>query len=304
MINGSYRKITAEYGIWLDTLGFSEGIVYEYPHRISDFFKWLQTQGIHQINRLNQKHIEKYFAYLQIRPNKRRKGHLLSASSLNDNFIAVDKLLEFLHQQGATNTPIPTNHRITTDKEERIYKIEILTQAEIKTLYNCIENTYPNLDYIRREQNHYQLRLIFALYYGCGLRRSEGHRLTPADIDFEKRTVFVEKGKNYRDRVIPMGKNVYKELQDYIYNFRHRLRLPHKRLFIHSAGKLNDSLQYLQSVCDDEAIQAKRLTLHVLRHSIATHLLQNGMSIENISLFLGHSTLDSTQIYTHIAGRE
>jgi integrase/recombinase XerD len=63
---------------------------------------------------------------------------------------------------------------------------------------------------------------------------------------------------------------------------------------------LGNKLKYLQSVCDDENIKAKRLSLHVLRHSIATYLLQNGMSIENIALFLGHSSLDTTQIYTHL----
>ena len=303
-MNESYKRITEEYTVWLETLGFSNGVVYDYKYRIRDFFEWLQVQGISQINRLTQKQVEQYFEHLKTRPNKRRKGALLSVSHLNHNFLAVDKLLEFLHQQGAKNTPIPTNYRITPDKQERIYKIETLTQSEIKELYNSIENTYPKLHFIQREAKHYQLKLIFALYYGCGLRRSEGYRLKLDDIDFDKKTVFVEQGKNYKDRVIPMGQNVYKELQDYVYNFRHRLKLPHKRLFIYESNDYSKCLKELQTVCENEQIKAKRITLHVLRHSIATHLLQNGMSIENISLFLGHSTLDSTQIYTHIVNNQ
>ncbi len=98
-----------------------------------------------------------------------------------------------------------------------------------------------------------------------------------------------------------MSEGVYRDLQDYIYNFRNRLNLPHKRLFIYTTGTLNDNLQHLQNISENEVLKAKRLTLHVLRHSIATHLLQNGMEIENISLFLGHSSLEATQIYTHIA---
>jgi integrase/recombinase XerD len=62
-------------------------------------------------------------------------------------------------------------------------------------------------------------------------------------------------------------------------------------------------LKYLHSLCPDESIQSKRPTFHVLRHSIATHLLQNGMTIENIARFLGHNSLSSTQIYTHIINR-
>jgi integrase/recombinase XerD len=303
MKNENYIKITSEYALWLETLGFSFGIVYEYPHRIADFFEWLESKHIHQINQLTKKHIESYFNYLQIRPNKRRKGTLLSISSLNDNFIAVDKLLEFLHQQGVKQTPVPTNYRIKQNADERIYKIEILTQEEIKTLYNSIENSYSKLHFTCREEKHYQLKLIFALFYGCGLRRSEGYRLKLEDIDFDKKTVFVKKGKNYKDRIIPMSAGVYKELQEYIYNFRYSVKLPHKRLFINNTNALNDYLKKLQVECNDEVIQKKRLSLHVLRHSIATHLLENGMDIENIARFLGHSSLESTQIYTHIINR-
>lgn len=301
--NASFIAVVAEYAAWLDTLGFSSGVVYDYKFRIRDFFGWLESQNIQALTLLTQKHIDTYFKYLQTRPNKRRKGSL-STAHLNHNFAAVDKLLEFLQQHGFTNVLIPTLHRIKPDKQTRINRIEILTQEEIKTLYGCIDNAYSHFSFKHREAKQYQLRLIFALYYGCGLRRREGSKIKTEDIDFDRRTVFIEKGKGYKDRIVPMSAGVYTALQDYVYNFRQKLKLPHKRLFIVTSGCLNDSLQYLQSICDDEAIKAKRLSLHVLRHSIATHLLQNGMSIENIALFLGHSTLESTQVYTHVAAAQ
>lgn len=302
-MNAAYRHINEEFTTWLDTLGFSDGVVYDYKFRVRDFFEWLQEKNIQAITELNQRHIKAYFIYLEKRPNKRRTG-LLSTAHLNHNFLAIDKLLEFLHQMGMNTAPIPTNHRITPDKEQRINNIEALTQSEIKELYTGIENAYPNRSFLDREAKHYQLKLIFALYYACGMRRSEGHRLTFDDVNFDNRTVFVQKGKGYKDRFIPMSEGVYRDLQDYIYNFRNRLDLPHKRLFISTTGALNNNLQHLQSITENEALKAKKLTLHVLRHSIATHLLQNGMEIENISLFLGHSSLEATQIYTHIAERE
>jgi len=298
-MNAAYRIINEEYKTWLDTLGFSDGVVYEYPHRIRDFFTWLLTKNIEAITDLKQAHIKEYYSYLENRPNKRRKG-LISVAHLNHNFLAIDKLLEFLHNQGMNTAPIPTNHRLKHDEQQRINNIEILTQSEIKELYNNVENTYPNRSFIDRETKHYQLKLIFAIYYACGLRRSEGHRLTLDDIDFDKRTVFVQKGKNYKDRIIPMSEGVYRDLQDYVYNFRNRQKLKHKRLFIHTSGCLLRNLNHLQSIAENEAIQAKRITLHSLRHSIATHLLQNGMEMENIRLFLGHSSLETTQIYTHL----
>jgi integrase/recombinase XerD len=299
-MNVSYKAITDEYVTWLDTLGFSDGMIYEYKFRIRDFFEWLENRQIQSISLLTNKHITEYHAYLETRPNKKDKGRLLSASHLNHNFMAIDKLLEFLHQYGMTSAPVPTNYRMKMDEQERINKIEVLTQEEVKALYNTIPNTYTRFLFAERQARQYELKLIFALYYACGLRLSEGYKLRFKDIDFDKKTVFVEKGKNYKDRIIPMSAGVYRELQDYIYNFRHRLKLNHNRLFFSKKGTLHYKLKYLQSVCGDESIKAKRLSLHILRHSIATHLLQNGMSIENISLFLGHNSLDTTQIYTHL----
>jgi len=156
------------------------------------------------------------------------------------------------------------------------------------------------LPFERRQAAHYELKLVFALFYGCGLRRSEGYKLQIQDINFDQKTVFVEQGKNYKDRIIPMSEGVYRELQDYVYNYRTRLKLNHSRLFDYDIQTQILRLRHLQNICQDEQIKEKRITLHILRHSIATHLLQNGMSIENIALFLGHSSLESTQIYTHL----
>lgn len=299
-MNTNYREINEQYAVWLDTLGFSNGTIYDWKYRVRDFLEWLETQSISQLNQLTQKHISQYFNYLENRPNKRRTGHLLSVSHLNHSFIAVDKLLEFLHGQGLQNAPIPTNYRLPVDKDERIRKIEILTQQEIKTLLDAIEYTYPTLNFIHREQNHYQLKLIFALAYGCGLRLSECLKIRFQDVDFERKTVFVQKGKNYKDRFIPMSTGVYRELQNYVYNFRNKQKASHNRLILKYKNDLNKMLKSLQNVCENEEVKQKRLSMHVLRHSIATHLLQNGMSIENISQFLGHSSLESTQIYTHL----
>lgn len=301
-MNTAYRTITEEYKNWLDTLGFSRGMVNGYPMQVGYFFEWLETQSVNQINQLNGRHVKEYFAYLEERPSKQGNG-ALSVNYLNKNFLAIDKLLEFLHTQGMKNTPLPPKYRINPDKQEAIDKIEPFTQSEIKELYANIENTYLNRPFLERETRQYQLKLIFALHYGCGLRRNEGYNLTFDDVNFDNRTVFVRQGKNYKDRIVPMSEGVYKGLQDYIYNFRQRQNLPHKRLFVHGTGHLLKSLKTLQETCSNEAIKSKTLHRHLLRHSIATHLLQNGMSVENIRQFLGHSSLEATQIYTHIVER-
>jgi integrase/recombinase XerD len=295
----NFTEIWTEYVRWLDTLGFSNGLIYDYKGRVKDFILWLETQNIIHIKDLTQKHIQIYNEYLQSRQNKRRKGGL-GTSHLNHNFMALDKLCEFLHQIGMESAPIPLNYRIQQEKNERIYKIETLTKEEIKMLQHSIVNTYEQMNFIEKEAKQEQLKLVFALFYGCGIRRTEGANLQIDDIDFEKKTIFIRQGKNYKDRIIPMSTGVCKEIENYIYNFRNTIKIKHKRLFIHSIGTIFDSLKELQNLCENDTIKSKRITLHILRHSIATHLLQNGMSIENIALFLGHSSLESTQIYTHL----
>lgn len=296
MLNDNYNTLKNEYAVWLNTLGFSGGVVTDYRDRIKDFFEWLQSKNVNQLNAINQKHIENYFDYLQVRKSK-RANKALSTSHLNHNFLAIDKLCEYLHQMGMSNAPTPTNYRLKVDKQARIQNIQPFTKEEIKALQTNIGNTYSNLPFKQREAKQEQLKLIFALYYGCGLRRNEGYKLTVNDIDFEKKTIFVKQGKNYKDRIVPMNTGVCKALEHYIYNFRNLQKVKHKQLFLSTTGTLNNSLQDLQKLTDID----KKLTLHILRHSIATHLLQAGMSIESIALFLGHSSLESTQIYTHLA---
>ncbi|MDR2684252.1 MAG: tyrosine-type recombinase/integrase [Prevotellaceae bacterium] len=300
-MNTSYKIILAEYRNWLDTLGYSKHLIGYCGTGGKLLLQWLESKQINSINLLNDKHIRDYHVHLETRRSMSgKKENLLGAGQLNHLYFAADKFLEFLHHYGVSNAPAPTNKRIRTSEIDRIKKLDILTQDEVKTLYNCISDTYQRYNFAIRQEKHYELKLIFALYYGCGLRISEGENLQIKDIDFDKRTVFVKQGKGYKDRIVPMSAGVYKELQDYIYNFRCRYKINHSRLFMIKGATIGVRLKRLQQTCSDKTIKAKHLHIHILRHSIATHLLQNGMSIENISLFLGHSSLESTQIYTHI----
>lgn len=301
-MQSAFTTINEQFAFWLDTLGYSNHAKRKHSERVKDFFNWLRVQNLTQINQIEQHHITTFLDYQQTRENKRSFGKL-SAIYLNDYFAAIDKLLEFLHQIGATTKLSPTNQRLTISEADRVRKIQPFTIEEIKLLQANITELYPNFDYSHRERKHYQLKLAFVLCYGCGLRMSEAFKLTAKDLNFDKRTVFISQGKNYKDRIVPMSESIYTALQDYVYNFRSHIKCDHNKLFINSKSTLSRGLQRLHSSCKDEQVQQKRISFHILRHSIATHLLQNGMSIENIAKFLGHSSLSSTQIYTHIVNR-
>lgn len=301
-MHSNFTDIHKQFTFYLDTLGYSTSSINKYSRKSDDFFKWLTSQDITHITGLKHAHVINFFEYQKTRKNIKFKG-VLSDIYLNDYFIGIDKLLEFLHQIGAKNTPSPTNYRISINDDKRIRNIQPFTIEEIKLLQSKIHKLYPNYKYKKREVKQYQLQLVFALYYGCGLRLNEGYNLTVKDIDFNKKTIFIRQGKNYKDRIVPITDTIYKVLQDYIYNFRHHIKCNHNRLFVHTTRALLKSLKHLQQNCDNEPLKSKLLHFHILRHSIATHLLQKGMPIENIARFLGHNSLTSTQIYTHIINR-
>lgn len=295
-----YTAIHAEYLHWLKVLGYSDATQLICKKGITFFFKWLPVQNVHHITKLEHQHIEHYFEYLETRPNKHNNKTALSKNYLNKQFDAVDKLLQFLNQHGFTKTLLPTNYRFKKSKEERIYNVNPFSQTEIRTLIQGISKSTEHLPFKQRERKEQQLKLAFVLFYACGLRRSEGFAVEIQHIDFDRKILFVEQGKYYKDRIIPLSENTYKVLQDYIYNFRALQKEKHQKLFINPEPTLIYWLGELHKTCPDKAVKQKRLSFHILRHTIATHLLENGMNIENIALFLGHDSIATTQLYTHI----
>ena len=302
-MNAHYKTILQQHSIWHDTLGYNAKTKKRYAGIIKQFFEWLQAKNINHITHLNNQHIKNYFEYVQTVKSQKTQ-EIYSITHLNDIFFAVDKLCQFLSDIGLKTAPIPQNFRIKADiEQQRIENIVPFSIDEIKQLQSAISMTYRDYDFKLRERRHKQLELIFALCYGCALRRTEAYNLTAKDVDFDRKTIFVEQGKNYKDRIVPMNENVCNTLKDYIYNFRNLQKLPHSRLFVHSLSELHKSLKEVQNACENAQIREKRLHLHILRHSMATHLLEKGMDFESIAKFLGHSSLASTQVYTHIVNR-
>lgn len=294
-MNTSYTALTKVFAQYLKTLGFADTTCYDYPLFIKAFLHYAEQKNITAINQLTTKHIFDYFAYLDCKRSDRTK-QTLSTAHLNRIYGAIDKFLEFLHHTGAQATPPPTRHSI-----ERIRKkpLQVLTMDEVQQLYIAVPLTFNEFAFAQREPRQAILKLVLDLCYGCGLRRTEAVFLKVSDINFEQKIIHLKQGKGYKDRFLPMSKKVYEGLQDFIYNHHRFFKKRSIYLYPFGGSAMINGLQMLLLHCH-ETIQQKKPTLHTLRHSIATHLLQNGMTIENIARFLGHSTLESTKIYTHI----
>ncbi len=155
--------------------------------------------------------------------------------------------------------------------------------------------------------------------YGCGLRATELQNCNIEDIKLREKILIVPKGKGNKRRVIPMSNGVVKDLSNYYYNERealtqgrdYKLNASNQNAFmLHSRGgrmmddTYNKHLKILIERTENETIKEKQITIHCLRHSIATHLLEQGIAVEQVRIFLGHSQLETTQIYTHISKQQ
>jgi len=292
---------------WLDVLGYAPTTVYNMPNLIRELFYYLEKQQVGNIKELDISHIESYYQTLKERSNQRRGGGLSSAH-LNKHIQALRKFITYLRKVGRLEIP-----QIKLANEENENKLIYLTEGEIRELFEATQKATSNKNKSAEVVTAIQARdrAMLAVFYGCGLRRTEGVSLDVGDINFDRSILHVRKGKNYKERLVPISKTNLKYLTEYVYDHRPELTKGSKveALFIaYTSTKrmqgqsLMIRLRVLQYHTDNIELQEKEIGLHTLRHSIATHFLQAGMKLESISRFLGHGSLESTQIYTHLAG--
>jgi site-specific recombinase XerD len=141
-------------------------------------------------------------------------------------------------------------------------------------------------------------RVLIGVLYGCGLRCHEVRSLLIKDVDFQRNMIHVRQGKGRKDRYVPIGENLSRGLKTYL-DAEH----PHKWLF---NGKDRDGFSQkgvqwvVREAARKTAIQ-KQVTVHTLRHTYATHLLEDGLDIVSIKELLGHAHIQTTMIYLHVA---
>jgi len=305
--NASFRFIEQSFKEWLDILGYAPSSVYNLPLHVRELLFYLEKQGINHIKELEVKHIYEHYEKLKERSNQRRSGGI-SNGHLNKHIQALKKFTDYLRKVGRIQLPA-----LKLEHEEEQQRIIYLTEEEIKLLFKATEKRPERVSVSEDTLLAMQARdrAMLVVFYGCGLRRNEGVHLNLSDINFDKAVLHVRKGKNYKERFVPISKRSLKHLQEYIYDHRSQLaRSSIDALFLSQRGfrmhgqSLMIRLKSLQYKTNDLNLQEKEVGLHTLRHSIATHLLSAGMKLESISRFLGHSSLESTQIYTHLAGIE
>jgi integrase/recombinase XerD len=289
------------FKIYLERLGYSKSSQSMLPTCVAEFLSCLEEKGICHLQEIEPKHIADHYEYLSQRPNKRKPGGL-SSRMITHHIYAIRLFLNYQEQIGnIAENPISGLYFPHPESQQR----EILSIEEIKQLYEATET--------HRE------RAILGMFYGCGLRRNEGVELNVRDISFNSSLLYVRDGKGSKRRVIPINEKVKNDFKNYLYNERFSTenacteRSRSETAFITNArGKRTSGNSYNEALkkilvrvgFPPTGEREGGFSLHNLRHSIATHLLENGLSVEYVRDFLGHKHLEATQIYTRISTKK
>jgi integrase/recombinase XerD len=261
--------------------GYSEETSIHRTRQIKDFLEHHHKE----ITQITSSDIIRYSRYLKDRPNK-VNGNAIKITTVFHHIRAIELFYEMLLDTKEINTAPEIN--ITYPKNyQSDYVREILTQEEVEALYQVAGK---------------QETIILHLAYGCGLRVGELTTANRQDFYLKENFLIVPKGKFNKRRIVPLTERMSEDLN----LFFSTERLQGEAVILNSKGDqmqewtYNSTLKTLLKKTGISEERIQKLSIHSLRHSIATHLIENGMELEKVRDFLGHSQLETTEVYTHI----
>jgi integrase/recombinase XerD len=264
--------------------GLAQNTIISYRYDLIKYINFLKKNNISSFNQTKKDLVNNYFVYL------RKKN--LEINSISRNLVAVKMLYRFLLIEGFIKEDITGLIEFPRMSKKLPH---ILSLREINLLLDKA-NFKSNLG----------LRdlAILELLYATGLRVSELIYLKIDDINMENRMLKCL-GKGSKERIIPFGSKAYQSLGLYLDKVRQKLvKNPNEDiLFLNSRGERlsRQGIFYLVKKYVRKAGIEKKITPHTLRHTLATHLLENGADLRSVQEMLGHSDISTTQIYTHVS---
>lgn len=247
--------------------GFSKKTVKSYIYNSEKFLNYLDKGS----QKCDEKAVKQYFQKLYDKGYDVSTIRLIKASLdfLIKNILKKDFSIE--------NIPYPK-------KKKSLPKV--LSKEEIRIIFQNIKNS--------------KHKLMIKLLYSSGIRVNELINLKREDIDPNRKIIFIKSGKGKKDRITILSNKISKELFDYVCKTEFKT----KYLFESNRSK-KYSQKSIQKILDKSSKSLnKNITPHMLRHSFATHLLESGTDIRYIQKLLGHSHLETTQIYTKVANTD
>lgn len=269
-------QILSEYLDFLEIeKGLSQNTIDAYRRDLGDFFDYYAELEIDKIQRTQ---INTYVRNLHEKE--------FSPTSVTRKIASLRGFFKWV----CANELSPVNPTLTLEQPKVPQRLpKVMTMQEINEILN------QDLTKIQR--------VMLELLYGCGLRVSELVNLKINDYDLKGK--FLEcTGKGSKDRIVPMGNKACEAVKDYLPErdfLVQKFNLKTKQLLINEKGK-NVTRQEVYTFIHEQGKKIhKAISPHTLRHSFATHLLENGADLRVVQELLGHSDVSTTQLYTHIS---
>lgn len=281
---------------WLSVRDYSPSTIKTYQSDLNGFIRWVEDQSeLRELSDLTTSALQDYLVHLSLRGSKMvRRGQskkLLSAASKQRQIAALLQLFGHLVKQGLLLTN-PT-HELERPRQNHPLPRGILSVEEVFQVLAQASGSTP-ID-IRN-------RAALELLYTTGMRSGEFQKLTLSSLRLEERLVLID-GKGKRERLVPVGEEATRAVTRYLKEARSRFPTNDlNALFLSRQGgpmQAYSLLRALRGLLKKTKIQ-KDIDLHSIRHSCATHMLQNGADIRYIQVMLGHATLQTTQVYTRV----
>lgn len=275
-------SILQQFRDYLYQVGYSATTRRMLPACVAEF---LGQQHVTDIAHVEQEKVKAFYGWLQVRPLKHRPG-ALSEMMISHYVYALKTFFTWAELTGQLDyNPISGLKFKRPPQNSR----EPLSREAIQQLFAATTTL--------------QEIALLHIFYSCGLRRSEGQSLNIQDVQVKEQLLYVREGKGAKRRVVPLTVAVSSDLEQYY--LQERRSRTAKKAADRNAFLLNrvgsrmtgdQCNQALKQLAAKAGLSAE-CSLHHLRHSIATHLLQGGMRLEQVRDFLGHAYLETTQLY-------
>jgi integrase/recombinase XerD len=286
------RHWQARYREYLEvTRGWSLRTVDTYNAELKPFFAYLERQGLTNLGRLTATHLEGYrLEIYQIR----FRGRPLARPTQQVRLSAIKQFVRYLYRENYLLLDIAANFEMP--KPGQSLPRIILSEREVVQLIEQPDT--KTLEGIRD-------RALVEVLYGTAVRNSELRLLKMDQVDLERKVLRIDHGKGNKARVVPLGEEAAAWLEEYLVKVRPQLlrRADQKLVFFGSITGEAMSRTWLAVVVQRMAKKAgleKNVTPHVLRHSLATHMLRRGANVRHLQGLLGHESLDTTQRFTRV----
>ena len=266
----SQRQLLNTFYLFLKGKRYSPSTIQTYTFFIADFINFHTKTPLEELtNRAVELFIETVFIERKYSVSSQRQ--FISALKVFTSFYPQTKIHNLSLERPKKSRILPT----------------VLSQEEVLKIIQCTQNI--------------KHRAILTLLYSCGLRIGELINLKLADFHVERKQLIVKKGKGRKDRYVSLADSFLPLLSNYYLSYKPTIYFVEGQ----NGGKYSaESIRsFLRKSCKKAGIR-KLVTPHTLRHSYATHLLENGVDLRYIQTLLGHSKPETTMIYTHVQRKD